>query len=77
MRLVLVPLVHDQGVLLQIRPRLEHGAALLARPRPRVRRVHVPRELVPPQDVDVALYERLDDSDLEKCFQLLSFRGQI
>ena len=72
MRLVLVPLVHDQGVLLQIRPRLEHGAALLARPGPRVRRVHVPGELVPSQDVDVALYERLGDLDLEQRFQFRS-----
>ena len=55
MRLVLVLLVHDERVLLQVRPRLEHGAALLARPRPRVRSVHVPRELVPPKDVSVTL----------------------
>ena len=55
MRFVLVLLVHDERVLLQVRPRLEHGAALLARPSPGVRSVHVPREFVPPQDVSVAL----------------------
>ena len=46
--LFLVPLVHDAAVLVEVRPRLEHGAALVARVRAAVRGVHVPRELVPP-----------------------------
>ena len=55
MGLFLVPLVHDAAVLVEVSPRLEHGATLVARVRPRVRGVHMPRELVPPQDVRVAL----------------------